>query len=68
MTLRLIYLWLGLRINMFVTSDATKEQFTTRKLFTQANIQGDFRVIHMKTYSKIILKENWLIASVPTDE
>lgn len=55
------YLWLCFCIYMFITPHATKKKFTTRKLFTQADIQGHFRVIHMETYgfNLLILKEDY---------
>lgn len=38
-------------IYMFITSRASKKQFSSRKLLTQAHIQSYFRVVHMKTYT-----------------
>lgn len=46
---------------MFVTSNPAEKEFTTRKLFTQADIQGHFRIIHMETYESnlFILEGNF---------
>lgn len=45
-----IYLWLGLRVDMFITSDASEKQFPTGELFAQTDIQSNFRVINMEAY------------------
>lgn len=33
---------------MFIASDTSEKQFSTRELSAQTNIQGNFRVIHME--------------------
>lgn len=49
-------------IYMFITSSATKKQFASRKLLTQAYIQSYFWIINMETYKcKIISSDSLLL-------